>query len=249
MGPNRLAALYRGYFVNGYAFRNRADDTNRATSHSGVCLKGNDLYYGVLREVVELEYLGPNNKVVLFRCDWFDSVNGVLIHDTYNIVDVDTKSKHRGDDVFIMASQAEQAYFAPYPQKGSRSTGRQEWCAVWKTKARRNIDVQYVTSPGVRGSSSLDLCFQENDMPIPPVVMVDDGVEEDEEIENDGEEDQYQVPDPTTPPTTNANTSQFIDDSANAEFDELDTEHEESEDEANYDSETETEDEFEENEP
>ena len=153
MGPSRQVTVYSGYFVNGYAFHSRDDDNIRETSHSGVCLRGNDAYNGVLSEVVELEYLGHDNKVVLFRCDWFDSVNGVRKHDTYNIVDIDIKSKHRGDDVFIMASQAEQVYFAPYPHPRSTSntTGRNrsEWCAVWKTKARRNIDIEYVTSPGV----------------------------------------------------------------------------------------------------
>ena len=134
MGPNRLVAVYRGYFVNGYAFHIRVDDTKKATTHSGVCLKGNDFYYGVLREVVELEYFGHNNKVVLFRCDWFDSEKGVRIHDTYNIVDIDIRSKYQGDDVFILASDAEQAYFAPYPQTGSGikvSRGRrEEWCLI-----------------------------------------------------------------------------------------------------------------------
>jgi hypothetical protein len=96
MDPSHQVIVYSGYFVNGYAFRSRDDDNLRETSHSGVCLRGNDAYYGVLSEVVELEYLGHDNKVVLFRCDWFDSVNGVCKHDTYNIMDVDTKSKHQG---------------------------------------------------------------------------------------------------------------------------------------------------------
>ena len=30
-------------------------------------------YYGVLKEIVEL-YYNEGNKVVLFNCDWFDTV-------------------------------------------------------------------------------------------------------------------------------------------------------------------------------
>jgi len=50
-----------------------------STANYGVCVRGgqydtmeND-YYGLLVDIVELEYTGsPTKKVVLFKCDWFD---------------------------------------------------------------------------------------------------------------------------------------------------------------------------------
>jgi hypothetical protein len=51
--------------------------------NNGVCIKGEWAgedtvhdYYGVLEEVVELEYEG-HNKVVLFKCHWFNITDGV----------------------------------------------------------------------------------------------------------------------------------------------------------------------------
>ncbi|KAI5673610.1 hypothetical protein M9H77_13974 [Catharanthus roseus] len=53
----------------------------------------------------------PIQKVVLFKCDWFDSSfdRGLKIHDKYKLVDLHTERKHRGGyDPFILSQQAEQ---------------------------------------------------------------------------------------------------------------------------------------------
>nr|GFA40298.1 hypothetical protein [Tanacetum cinerariifolium] len=71
-GPLRSVVTYPVYFVNG------------STYNSGVCLKGSNYidesndYYGILAEIVQLEYPAlPIKRVVLFRCDWFDPTPNV----------------------------------------------------------------------------------------------------------------------------------------------------------------------------
>lgn len=72
--------------MNGFKFHNLEYDLNRTTVNGGVCILEscfNDYerdYYVMLLEVWEIEYFGPQNRVVLFKGDWFDSENGIHVH-------------------------------------------------------------------------------------------------------------------------------------------------------------------------
>lgn len=160
--------IYNGYYVNGYVFHTKEYGEGKQTDNSGVNLKGNLDYYGVLKEVIELRYLGRKN-IVLFNCDWRDAVRGIKKHDSFDLIDVKHTSRHAGDDVFILASQAQQVYMTPYPYRRADERG---WWAVWKTKARSTIDIAY-RSDDITTESSLEGCYQEDEMPVPPVVSSD----------------------------------------------------------------------------
>jgi len=45
-------------------------------------VKGTDgkEYYGILQDVIELHYVGDIRpyKTILFKCDWYDCINGVV---------------------------------------------------------------------------------------------------------------------------------------------------------------------------
>lgn len=138
--------------------------------NSGVCIKGSNYaelesdYYGKLIDVIELEYPNPTTKrtrVVLFKCDWFDPTidRGWRVHKQYGLVDINFKRKFMKYEPFILASQAEQVYFAEYPMKRK---DRADWMAVCKIRARSMID-------------SPNLAYQEDDVSIPiEPVMNDD---------------------------------------------------------------------------
>ncbi|XP_071695507.1 uncharacterized protein [Rutidosis leptorrhynchoides] len=139
LGPLRNVTTYPVYFVNGYKFHTRDHGSNRSTFNSGVCLKGSSYgnlssdYYGILVEIVQLEYPAlPIKSVVLFKCDWFDPTPnvGVKIHKEYNLVDVNHKRRFKMYEPFILASQSLQVYYASYPtlRRG-------------KVKPRPNIDL------------------------------------------------------------------------------------------------------------
>ncbi|MQL75277.1 hypothetical protein Taro_007658, partial [Colocasia esculenta] len=85
---------------------------NKSTMNSGVCVKGsayneNEIdYYGILEEVIELQFLGQDNNVFLFKCHWFDPTS--IRHDTtYGIVDVKHKSKLNWSDARELAASTQ----------------------------------------------------------------------------------------------------------------------------------------------
>jgi hypothetical protein len=45
-------------------------------------------YYGVLKEVIELEYDGVDNKVILFNCHWLDIINDMRVDHRHGFIDV-----------------------------------------------------------------------------------------------------------------------------------------------------------------
>ncbi|KAJ9539330.1 hypothetical protein OSB04_032063 [Centaurea solstitialis] len=127
--PGRFALSHPGYFVNGYKFHTVTHGAGRVTHNSGVCVRGSSYgesdesdYYGMLDDVLEVEYYGVGRSIVaLFKCIWFDTPSGL-----------------RADDSYILASQAEQVYYTSYP---SMTNDLKDWWAVVKTKPRGIYEV------------------------------------------------------------------------------------------------------------
>ncbi|KAK9064523.1 hypothetical protein SSX86_015905 [Deinandra increscens subsp. villosa] len=140
-GPLTYVQSHKGYLINGYKFHTRTAYHGRLTENSGVCVKGavyneHEIdYYGLLDEILELEYHSSLGRcvVVLFKCTWFDPVNGVRVDPKTNMVDVKPKAIGCVDDPFILASQAQQVYYTPYP---SKEKTLKDWWAVVKTTPR-----------------------------------------------------------------------------------------------------------------
>lgn len=116
--------------------------------NSGVWVKGSnynddeDDYYGLIEEIIQLEYPGIHPKnVVLFKCKWFDPKSGMRKHNKYDLVDVNPKRIYRTNGPFILAQEAIQVYYATYP--GARRD-RANWQAVCKIKARSTIDQRWI---------------------------------------------------------------------------------------------------------
>ena len=144
-GPKRSVQTWPIYFVNGYKFHIEAWSHHKSTINCGVCIKGTDYgqsesdYYGILKEVIQLEYVGlPLKHAILFNCEWYDPTlnRGMRIHKQYGIVEIQTTRRYNKYDPFILAQQAVQVYYAPYPA----SREKVNWKAVIKTKARSTID-------------------------------------------------------------------------------------------------------------
>ncbi|RDX90084.1 hypothetical protein CR513_28091, partial [Mucuna pruriens] len=136
-GPSKCVTSYNGIIVNGYT---KESGQNKATMNSGVCVRGNiygenDLdYYGIIEEILELSYLGSQNKVFLLQCQWFDPINGVNVDERFGLVDVNPKSKLHSYEPFVLAPQAQQVYYTMYPQKRDRVKG--EWWAACKVRRK-----------------------------------------------------------------------------------------------------------------
>lgn len=83
---------------------------------SGVSVTASDVtYYGMLREIIELSFIMygiPDQKIVLFKCDWYDHAT---IHPKFGFAEIDSRKRLQTKEVFVLASQAQQVYYASYP--------------------------------------------------------------------------------------------------------------------------------------
>ncbi|XP_019085777.1 PREDICTED: uncharacterized protein LOC109130114 [Camelina sativa] len=135
--PNWLLSLAHGpmvqvtswpmYFCRGYMFHTYDHGKDKKNANYGVCVKGVTPsssseeaaeFYGVLKEIYELHYPGPVDlKVVVFKCDWYDSTIGKGIRKNKSgIIDINAKRHYQKYDPFVLASQADQVCYVPYPR-------------------------------------------------------------------------------------------------------------------------------------
>jgi len=62
-------------------------------------------YYGKLKEIIELQYHNEQNKVFLFKCYWYDTIDrGIKVDSHHGLVKISLKARLRNiDDVFVFA--------------------------------------------------------------------------------------------------------------------------------------------------
>uniref|UniRef100_A0A803N216 DUF4216 domain-containing protein n=1 Tax=Chenopodium quinoa TaxID=63459 RepID=A0A803N216_CHEQI len=76
LGPLKGVLCFNGILENGFGFHTRDIEMKRVHQNSGVMVKGivgntEKDYYGILSDILEIQYL-DGKRVVLFRCDWWD---------------------------------------------------------------------------------------------------------------------------------------------------------------------------------
>jgi hypothetical protein len=121
-GFNRDVLKYEKYDVNGYRFHttdHQKSRPNAKTVNTGVFTRGADNhdYYGRLEKVYELTFNRTNVelKLVVFKCHWFNPHGGQRSTPSIGLVEVRPSTTYSGADVFIVAHQAKQVYYLPYP--------------------------------------------------------------------------------------------------------------------------------------
>nr|XP_051196933.1 uncharacterized protein LOC127310289 [Lolium perenne] len=135
-GCNRRISMYEKYDVNGYRFHTEYHQKNRPnpkTINTGVFTKGSDdiEYYGRLENVYELTFNRTNIQLnlVVFKCHWFDPQVGQRSTPSIGLVEVRPSTCYSGADVFVVAHQAKQVYYLPYPCQKEYLKG---WEVVFK---------------------------------------------------------------------------------------------------------------------
>jgi hypothetical protein len=74
-------------------------------------------YYGRVEGIYELNYgFDKGVNPVVFKCHWFDP-HRVKRKPEIGWVEVERSSIYAGDDVYILATQAFQVFYLPYPCK------------------------------------------------------------------------------------------------------------------------------------
>ncbi|XP_056847467.1 uncharacterized protein LOC130498122 [Raphanus sativus] len=126
------------YFTRGYTFHTYEYGSRRATMNYGVCVKGETDFYGIIQEIIEVEFPGVIKlKCVLFKCDWFDpTVNRGVRYSKFGVVDVNATRRYNKFEPYILASQADQVCFVPYPR--IRQSGI-SWLAAMKVTPRGRV--------------------------------------------------------------------------------------------------------------
>lgn len=131
IGPNRVIKRYKGLIINGFRFHTKSRERCRRTQNSGVLvtsstisyasardanpLEGNVDYYGILTDIIELDYFNKF-KVVLFRCDWADvNTSRGVKNDKYGFTMVNfSRTIHTGehilDEPYVLSSQVKQVF-------------------------------------------------------------------------------------------------------------------------------------------
>jgi hypothetical protein len=115
-GPDRRAYFYKGYIINGFRFRTKEAEKNLKTQNSGVVVKGDDItrnvdYYGVIRCIIQLQYLG-RERIVIFKCDWFEvprknkTQGKGFKKDEYEFISLNITQIHFKNEPVVLASQA-----------------------------------------------------------------------------------------------------------------------------------------------
>ncbi|KAK1561427.1 hypothetical protein QYE76_018874, partial [Lolium multiflorum] len=111
--PSSTISTFQGYEINGNTFYTFAQDKKSTNQNSGVRFDAADdngkkvTYYGYIEEIWELEY-GPNFKVPLFRCKWFNLKDGVQVDPQYEMTTVDLKNLGYDTEPFVLASEVAQ---------------------------------------------------------------------------------------------------------------------------------------------
>ncbi|XP_039119539.1 uncharacterized protein LOC120255833 [Dioscorea cayenensis subsp. rotundata] len=154
-GPNRIVKRYKGLVINGFRFHTKSRERFRRTQNSGCLvtsstmsyasardanpLEGNVDYYGVLNDIIELDYFNKF-KVVLFRCDWADVNNSRgLKKDRYGFTIVNFSrtihtGKHILDEPYVFSSQVKQVFYSEDPKEPG-------WFVVIRNQPREVYDM------------------------------------------------------------------------------------------------------------
>jgi len=147
-GPNSSVTSWNMYFVNGYKFHTKAWSEGKKTTNYGVHIKGvtergQDDFFGVIKHIYELEYLGLSKNIPLFFCDWFDPTNNrdTKVHLEYNIVKIKMSRRYIPYDPFILPQKVRQVYYVPYPKICRNLHG---WSVAITTKPQGHVEVDKI---------------------------------------------------------------------------------------------------------
>ncbi|KAL3498315.1 hypothetical protein ACH5RR_041047 [Cinchona calisaya] len=116
LGLDMRVGIYSGCVVNGIKFLNKKRDARRITQNSGVCVEGfnkdKDItFYGILGDVILLNYVNNNCEAILFKCEWFDlDKNKPVAIDEY-FTSINVSRLWYDSDPYILSTQAIQVFY------------------------------------------------------------------------------------------------------------------------------------------
>ncbi|KAG6499576.1 hypothetical protein ZIOFF_039366 [Zingiber officinale] len=158
-GPNPVAFSYRGFNINGFAFRTVESESNKKVQNSGAMVQSihnNDdhesNYYGRLTDVISLEY-GGLGRIFLFRCDWVNITTRMKVDPLgFTMVNflclIHTREREEHEP-FILASQAQMVYYVRDPKED-------EWLLLTMVNKRKQKLIQNIRGQELRDNDLQD---------------------------------------------------------------------------------------------
>ncbi|XP_066333088.1 uncharacterized protein [Miscanthus floridulus] len=143
-GPDLRVKTCAACKVNGVRYSAVDRENFLLTQNSGVMTEGshdgnNIDFYGVLKEVIELQYnsnLQVRRTVVLFRCDWFKQEGKTIgLRDDGHFKSINVQSLWYKTDPFILATQSKKIFYLQDTSLGK------DWRVVQKFEYRNIYDV------------------------------------------------------------------------------------------------------------
>lgn len=160
--PDDRYTSWQSCIVNGVRFRCKERDDKFTTQCSGVCVgdeNGEMIYYGVLLEVLELDFI-LGRKVFMFRCRWYNTdPKGKRMVVDHNLTSIDVTSNWYVDEPFILASQAQQVFYLNDLARGKN------WMVAQKVNHRNIYDVSEHDEDEI---STNDIFQEEESSELPP---------------------------------------------------------------------------------
>jgi len=157
--PYETMKRMKHYVKNGLKFRCVDDEAYRKTQNSGVSVvtEGGITYYGVLIDIIELNY-SDRIRHVLFKCRWVDvhSTRGYKVDEfgfpMVNLTCLIHRKDKMIDEPFVLASKASQVFYVANKRE-------KDWYVVVKTIAKDVFDSG--TSPQCDDDDAYTHCEQD----------------------------------------------------------------------------------------
>ena len=116
--PDNETKQFKRYVINSLKFCTKDSKTTRKTQNSGVSVvtEGGATYYGVLIDIIELNY-SDKYRYISFKCQWVDVISGRgCKKDEFGFPLVNfSQLIHTGDrlikEPYVLASQASQVFY------------------------------------------------------------------------------------------------------------------------------------------
>ena len=139
--PDNEAKQFKRYVINGVKFCTKDFEATRKTQNNEVCVvtKGGAIYYGVLIDIIELNYSNKYRNV-LFKCQWVDVISGRgCKKDEFGFPLVNfSRLIHKGGrlikEPYVLASQVSQVFYV-------EDVRHKDWAVVVKRKPKEVFDV------------------------------------------------------------------------------------------------------------
>ncbi|XXG85729.1 hypothetical protein AAC387_Pa11g0760 [Persea americana] len=107
--PNCLVHQYSGCMVNAVRFLTRDRDNRHKSQNSGLVVEGEHDgqiidFFGYVSIIYELTYIN-GSKVVLFKCEWYNTGRKDRIHIDAHVTTVDVRGRWYEEDPFALPNQ------------------------------------------------------------------------------------------------------------------------------------------------